>query len=426
MNTLTINYRELSSVTSAAKKISRSLENRISDYEGIATKINSIPSGSTNNLSQANYYLRKKTEKLQNKKDSVDKFVITVDRLADTAESTDKRVANRIKSSSKSFRKANDLEVTFIGFLQIGLEDLAKSWLGNDFVNALTRTARNLKYQIKDWYHEDGGKYVVETLISAAVAVASVAALAAAITSGAGAIALFFAGFQVFNSVSEYYYDCQSASCYSSTSDKITADRLSEKGGKDVTSYWGGEGMALLAKFTDQDVDEWRRAGQASGNIVYEGVSMAATVYNIFGMGKSAKEFFLGKDFKFGKFFNDLKDNAQYGELTFGQILLENVNSSSTLKFIKDYGIVKSLLPNMTTWDHINTTKELLFKDILTADSSTLSGMSKNIKTIKSILKGDNSYNLPNRIRDKMNSIRNHASNMTDEWNSYMNPQYSF
>ena len=199
METLVINYWELNSVTGTAKRILNKYDKRIDDYEGIRKKLSSIDSGGRNNLNQANYFLQKKSQKIQEKRDSLNQFIISVNNFAEEAKETDRRVARRIKDDFKTFKKANNLETTFFGYLQVGLEDLAKFWMGEKVVSVLERGGRNLKYQIKDWYHEQGGKYIIEMAADVVAVVVAVGALAAAIASG-GVLAIFFAGFTLYNS----------------------------------------------------------------------------------------------------------------------------------------------------------------------------------------------------------------------------------
>jgi len=274
MSTLIVNYYELSSLTSTAQSLSKKISTRINDYDSIRNKIRDM-SGSSN-LSQANYFIQKKNQKLQEKKDKIDSFIARVKDFKAEAAETDKRVARRIESDTRTFKKVNNISITVFNYIGIGFEAAVKSWFGRDTVNTLSRFGRNIKYVIKDFYHDMGGKYVVNVIKDFALLAISVAAVI--IFPPAGIVAGIFAGFAIYNATATLIYDVAALSDYIKTGNRSIADATDEKDGKDATRFiFGG-----VAGVVGGDEEFWADVG----GFLHSGMSVAALLYS------------LGKDFK--------------------------------------------------------------------------------------------------------------------------------
>jgi len=276
MSTLIVNYSELSSLTSTAQSLSRKISSRIKDYDDIKNKISGM-SGSSN-LSQANYFIQKKNEKLQEKKDKIDSFITRVKDFKAEAAETDKRVARRIIADTRTFKKVNNINITFFNFVGIGFEATVKSWFGRDTVNTLSRFGRNIKYVIKDFYHDKGGKYVVNVIKDFAILAISVAAIV--IFPPAGVVAGIFAGFAIYNATATLVYDVAALTDYVKTGNRSIADATDEKGGKDATRFIFGKTAGLIGG----DQEFWSDVG----GVLHSGMSVAALVYTL---GKNVKSF---------------------------------------------------------------------------------------------------------------------------------------
>lgn len=401
---LIVNYNQLNDVTGTARSLSKKISKRIDDYSGIKRNISGI-STNRNNLSQSNYYIEKKIQKLREKVERIDNFSRAVSDFRDDVKEADKRVARRIKDDTNLFKKVNDIHISVFAYIGVGLEDLAKAWFGRDFVNMFNSAVRSIKYDIKDWYHDEGGKYYVGIVKDAAALALAILGMVSAIASGAGVFALFFAGFSLYKSVADYSYDIVAASQWKITGNRVLADRLDDSGGRELTCMISGGMMEGIAVLFDQDREEFREAGKAAGGLVYGGLQIAETIYGI----KSLKNFLVGKKFSFDKFYSDLCDNAQKGSLTAQDIFLENVKDASLVKMYKDFKIQSVLV------DGNGRKLEMLVNSFnnnwVKEDWHTLDGIYDNIDSIKGFIddgiKGGKTYMYPIKFEDKIkNSIK--------------------
>ena len=260
---LVVNYNQLNEVTGCAKSLSNSLSTRINDYEGISSKLNGI-STRRSNIDNANYFIRKKREQLQEKKDKVDAFRDRVSGFKTFAEDADKRVRDYIKLETKTFKKANKISPVqaVMGWLGVGVETFFKTILGADAVNWIKEKCRNIKYNFKDWYHDQGGKYILGLVVD--VVLVGLAIAAVIIFPPAGILGAVAAGFTIYKAGANAAYDIAALVNFSSSGNRSTADRLDDKGGKEgfqaAFGLVGAEGL---------------------GTLLYDGLSIFSTVYSL-------------------------------------------------------------------------------------------------------------------------------------------------
>lgn len=415
-STLTINFNQLNDVTGTARSLSKKLSKRADDYSGIKRNISGI-STSRNNLYQSNYYIEKKIQKLQEKAEKIDNFSRTLSDFRDDVKETDKRVARRIKDDTKSFKKANDINVSVFAYIGVGLEDLAKAWFGRDFVNMFKSAVRSIKYEIKDWYHDEGGKYYVAIAKDFVSIALSVAAIVGMVASGAGVAALFFAGFAAFNSMADFGYDIAATHKWETTDNRVLADRLDDSGGRELTCKISGGMMEGVAILFNQDRDEFREAGETAAGMVYGGLQIAETIYGI----NKVKDFLVGKKFNFKNFYSDLKINAQNGSLMAQDIFLDNVKDSSLVKVYKDYKLFYSKSIFIPKNNNALTNVWDAFRNNFAIHNwNSFKGIGKNIDSIKGFvdkgIKGEKTYMYP-IIFEK--DIRDSISDITDSIKRY-------
>ncbi|HHW47059.1 MAG TPA: hypothetical protein GXX14_00365 [Clostridiaceae bacterium] len=276
MTTLIVNYNELNNLTGTAKSLSKKLASRIDDYSNIRKKLDSISGG--NNINQANYFIQKKNEKLQEKKDNIDAFIKRVSDFREEAKETDKRVARRISSDTYTFRKVNNISVSFFSCMALGLEEMARFWFGRDAVNIAKTMGRNIKYAIKDWYHDRGGKYYVniaKDLALLGLAVAAIFVFPASSVKLLPILAHYFFGiFSIVDSGATLWYDFKALSEFNRTKNRAVADRIDEMGGDEAA-----EEIAV----------NWFNKDAKTGRIFYNALSLASIAYAF------------GKDFKSAK-----------------------------------------------------------------------------------------------------------------------------
>lgn len=420
-STLIVNFNQLNDVTGTARSLSKKLSKRIDDYSGIKRNLSGV-STSRNNLSQSNYYIEKKIQKLQEKAEKIDIFSRAVSDFSDDAKDADKRVARRIKDDTKSFKKANDISISVFAYIGVSLEDLAKAWFGRDLVNMFNSAVRSIKYEIKDWYHDEGGKYYVAIAADLAAIAVAVAGIVALVATGAGVAALFFAGFGLYNSMADFGYDIAAAHKWETTDNRVLADRLDDSGGRELTCKMSGGMMEGIAILFNQDRDEFREAGEAAGGFVYGGVQIASIIYGI----SSVKNFIVGKKFNFKNFYHDLKENAQNGSLMAQDIFLDNVKDSSLVKIYKDYKLFYSksvFIPEKNNF--LINALDAFRNNYAIHDWNSFKGIKDNIDSIKGFIDngimGKNTYMFPKTFEEKIkksitdmtNSIKNYNINST-------------
>lgn len=416
MSTLTINFNQLNDVTGTARSLSKKLSKRADDYSGIKRNISGI-STSRNNLYQSNYYIEKKIQKLQEKAEKIDNFSRAISDFRDDVKETDKRVARRIKDDTKSFKKANDINVSVFAYIGVGLEDLAKAWFGREIVNIFNSAVRSIKYEIKDWYHDRGGKYYVAIAKDFVAIALSVVAIVGLVASGAGVAALFFAGFSAYNSMADFGYDIAATHKWKTTDNRVLADRLDDSGGRELTCKISGGMMEGIAILFNQDRDEFREAGEAAAGVVYGGLQIAETIYGI----NKVKKFLIGKKFDFKNFYSDLKINAQNGSLMAQDIFLNNVKDSSLVKVYKDYKLfyTKSIFVPQNN-DALTNAWDAFRNNFAIYNWNSIKGIKKNIDSIKGFvkkgIKGENTYMYP---IDFEKNIRDSISDITDSIKRY-------
>lgn len=283
MSTLIVDYNQYDSLVSTAKSMSKKISSRISDYSNIKSKMGNI-STSRSNISQANYFIQKKNDMLQEKKDKIDAFEVKVTNFNTEAKSADKRVANRINSDIAALKKSKEISVSVFTYIEVGLEDLAKSWFGRDTLNSIKEFARNAKYTIKDWYHDAGGKYILNIALDVVLLALAVAVMV--VFPPATILAAVFAGFAVYNSVSSIGYDIMALNNFNKTGNRSTADAIDDKGGENTTRFVFGETAGLLKG----DKEFWSDVG----GVVHTGMSIAGLAYTLKGDYKNFQKSFAG------------------------------------------------------------------------------------------------------------------------------------
>ena len=169
---VTLDYGDMNSASYAAKKAAKHCDNFVSEIERkVTNKIDSLERGSTGNTLQANYFARAKIRELNEKKTKYENFASKVDHAVTAAKETDKKVASYIKTESRDFRKANNMEVNVVveWFTWLSTTILNSTEFGR-WLNTLFRDIGNWidtkKRDFKRWYHLEGGKYIIKTVVA--------------------------------------------------------------------------------------------------------------------------------------------------------------------------------------------------------------------------------------------------------------------
>ncbi len=276
MSSLVIDYGMESTFRSSIKSAKSALNKRIDDYENIESRARSIPTN-TDNCSNCAYYVRKKHQQLQGKVNKLNSLNEQVETFIDNVQEVDKKVASRIKSDTKSFKKR-----TGIGKKSKSIWASVCEGIG-DFFEWVGDGAEKVWNNIKQWYEDN--KYWINIVVDVVLVVAAVAACI-----GTGGLALAVGVFFVVDAVCDLVYDGAAAYQYYVNGDEAAAERLSGKGGKDAFIWVGSK------------VDDALGTDFVAGTmgIIYEGISLFAVGYSLYkSILKPAKQ--LLKDFKLDK-----------------------------------------------------------------------------------------------------------------------------
>lgn len=206
MATLKISYRELSLASSYSKQASSDLDLYASKLQsGVAKKIGGISGGATNRTSNALSLTEQKIRGLKEKSKSLNDFSYEIKSFEEKVKETDEYVANRIKSSGSEFANANGIEIgkvsSFFQWIAAGITSTALGCWVKDIYNKAKDKVNEYKLNFLHWYKTGGGKYIINSVLTAISVVAAVVVIA---VGGAGilaAIAIAAAVFTVINGV---------------------------------------------------------------------------------------------------------------------------------------------------------------------------------------------------------------------------------
>ena len=256
MSMLVVDFGMESSFKSSLKKAKSELNNRISDYQNIEKRVNQIPGGS--NVSNCSYYVRKKYQQLESKVEKLNTLNNQVTTFMDNALEADKRVASRIKSETKSFKKRTGIGKTSKSIWSSICETVG------DFFTGVVDGAKEMWDGVKQWYEDN--KYWIDVVVDAALFIGAFVAIFAA----SGVAAIVAACFFAFSYAADLFYDTQ-ALLYYVDGDEENAERYSEKGGRDVFVYIGTK------------ADEAFGTDFVAGTMgfVYDGLAAFAAIYTL-------------------------------------------------------------------------------------------------------------------------------------------------
>lgn len=169
---VSLDYSAMKDTSRAAKKAADYCQDYADEIKKkITRRLGDLKLGGNGNTSQADYFARKKIQNLENKKREYEKYSKKVDEAREYAKSKDSAVSGYIKKESNEFRKRNDMKVS-------KLEELF-AWVTTTLLNS-TEFGRWLNQKMKDisnwvddkmrkfkqWYHLEGGKYIIKTVLA--------------------------------------------------------------------------------------------------------------------------------------------------------------------------------------------------------------------------------------------------------------------
>jgi len=401
MSVMVIDYGAISDVTSVATRLADIFESKKENFEHIVSGLKSIPT-SRNNLENANSCINNKNIQYQSKIDKLNLFGTKMSQFSQKAQETDQRVASRITTDSKVFEKKHKINVSrlavIIDAVKTDSSSILSTIVSNSVIGRLTgfkgwtaKDVRGFKDGIKDWYR-NGGKYKIEIAKSAFFTVVAITALIA----GGSVFAVLAAAVIAFNAASKLYSSVKAGNVYNSNGNRAVADRIGKEGGKEVAQKMGEE----LGERVDGE--RGKKFLGKTFSYVHGGLTLYASAYSVYKIGSGLKEFSVGKDFSAKTFYNDLKTNGSSGNLTAGQVFMNNVKSKSVFKDIKNYGTVSTLLGR---GGKASIVKEVIKQDYFAgfANSSTVSRVNAVVDFHK--LVKNNTFSLANKFNKNFDGI---------------------
>ena len=167
MSVLVIDYSEIRNLNSAATRLAEKFQNKIDDFEHIVSGLNVLPT-SRSNLENANYFIKKKNEQYQAKINKIKLFNTKLIEFSEKSKQADNRVASRITSDTKEFKKVNEINISALVVIGDSIKTKSISLLSIAVLRGSglsEKGLRGIKYGIKDWYR-DGGKEVLKNIVA--------------------------------------------------------------------------------------------------------------------------------------------------------------------------------------------------------------------------------------------------------------------
>ncbi|MDO5009346.1 MAG: hypothetical protein Q4E31_00845 [Intestinibacter bartlettii] len=259
MGEMIINYSELDGLSSTAKRLSDRYDGRIKELGKMRGKLNNLDVLNTGNLEQADLQLKNRISECEQKRNKIDIFKNKVEYLEQEAKNTDRKVAQRISQDTKYFKFKNNVKTGIGSHVLVYLNKIKDNKLkgyetiirlitgctSEQFKEALSASFRNLKYNIKDWYYNKGGKYWVNIVKDFGLTVAGGTLLIAAMV-GLGAGLIVLAGgvaaimWKTYKNFSKYVYDIKALKEFNTTKNQARADKIDEKDNRELTKVLAG------------------------------------------------------------------------------------------------------------------------------------------------------------------------------------------
>ncbi len=174
MGVLKIDYSALSGTIKCAESASKEAESYAKGLDKkVCKRISNLEGGGSENVNNADYFVKKKIEALNEKAGKLKNFAEKLNTFCDNVKETDKNVGDKFSDLYNQFKKDNGLKInavteffSYIGTRVLNSTDFGR-WLNNmsrsvgDFFN-------DIWGEIKYWYKCEGGKYVVDIVLSVA------------------------------------------------------------------------------------------------------------------------------------------------------------------------------------------------------------------------------------------------------------------
>lgn len=173
MGTLKIVYSQLDDVSSNARDVARKCDEYYDDLhskcvKAFETLTESPLSEKNRRTDSANYYIRQKRKKLEQKKESFIRFANDIDKFKESTQEADARVAKSVNDSQKKFYEAHpnlsgDGWAAFFATISVDCPILGFLIDTYDKIDDLDNNIRN---KLRHWYEIEGGKEFIDTALA--------------------------------------------------------------------------------------------------------------------------------------------------------------------------------------------------------------------------------------------------------------------
>ena len=200
MGVLKINYSELAGAIKNAEKAAKEADSYAEGLEKkVCKKIADLEGGSSGNVNNADYFVKKKIGVLKAKSEKLKNFAGKLSTFEENCKEADKDVGAKFSALYSQFKKDNGFKISIVSefFCYLGTKILNSTEFGkwlNNTIRSINDFFNDIWGEIKYLYKCEGGKYVVDIVLSvAAIALAVVTIITTVvtiITAGAGFFAI--------------------------------------------------------------------------------------------------------------------------------------------------------------------------------------------------------------------------------------------
>jgi len=194
MGVLKINYSELAGAIKNAEKAAKEADSYAEGLEKkVCKKIADLEGGSSGNVNNADYFVKKKIGVLKAKSEKLKNFAGKLSTFEENCKEADKDVGAKFSALYSQFKKDNGFKISIVSefFCYLGTKILNSTEFGkwlNNTIRSINDFFNDIWGEIKYWYKCEGGKYVVDIVLSVAAIALAVVTI---ITAGAGFFAIF-------------------------------------------------------------------------------------------------------------------------------------------------------------------------------------------------------------------------------------------
>ncbi|ROR31781.1 hypothetical protein EDD66_101399 [Mobilisporobacter senegalensis] len=194
MSTLAVSYHDLEDAAKNARKAAALLEEYGETIEEkICKKLKEYSGSWTSNIDVADQLMRDKLVQLRKKQEDFETLAANIETFKNNCVTADNNVKATIESLSGDFKNTYGIKENIVTkwFNYIGTEISNGGALGRylkDIGNTIEVAVTDGIENIKDWYKYEGGKYIIDDILTVALVTLEVVGAVVAIASGVGAI----------------------------------------------------------------------------------------------------------------------------------------------------------------------------------------------------------------------------------------------